>query len=316
MPGQRCAYCGHELEGSSGKCANCGATSQPAAEGGAPGASSLGGEPPPVGARVLGRWGDGLWYPGAVAAEKGPSRHVQFDDGDEAWLGASDLTVQDDPGDDGGGQLKEGARIQGQWADRNWYPGVLTERFGRVWQVKFDDGDRAWLDSSRLKVGQGRKSRFGLVLSIVFAIALLASAYYLFAGSWDEGVGYEETTSGPTVASAPSAALVPLQGEPPVGIRVLAPFDGRRFYFIGTVAAVNGSQVDVSFLDGDRRTIEAAELRQDTIAPGVVVSASSTREEGWFRALVIGADSTRIQVRFEDATEEWVPLSRVRVQAQ
>jgi hypothetical protein len=56
---------------------------------------------------------------------------------------AVDLTVREDAADDGGGKLVVGGRIQGQWWDRNWYPGVLTERFGRVWHVTFDDSDKA-----------------------------------------------------------------------------------------------------------------------------------------------------------------------------
>ena len=48
-------------------------------------------------------------------------------------------------------QLQTGMRVLGQWGDGFWYPATLGEQKGDVFQVAFDDGDRADLPRTRIR---------------------------------------------------------------------------------------------------------------------------------------------------------------------
>ena len=50
-----------------------------------------------IGARVMGLWSNGNWYPGTVSQARDrrgePQYFVQFDDGDTAWLSTQQIQV-------------------------------------------------------------------------------------------------------------------------------------------------------------------------------------------------------------------------------
>jgi len=50
---------------------------------------------PKVGDRVIGKWSNGLWYPGKIAEVKRHQFVVHFDDGDEDTLSMKDLKLED-----------------------------------------------------------------------------------------------------------------------------------------------------------------------------------------------------------------------------
>lgn len=89
---------------------------------------------PGVGQRVLGQWGDGLWYPGTIAGRNGDFAHVSFDDGDRADLPRSRIRPID---------WGVGTRLQCNWkSGGRYYPGTITRSNGLAVHISYDDGDQ------------------------------------------------------------------------------------------------------------------------------------------------------------------------------
>ena len=298
-----CPYCGQRLKPEDDKCPNCNAPVRPGeVESSSPQQTGAG-----KGARVIAKWGNGLWYPGTIDDERGASKHVTFDDGDEAWVGPRDITEESDPADDGGGKLAIGTNVMGLWENRQWYPGAIDERFGRVWRGRFNDGDEAWMGSERLKTGGGRKGwiLFGVVLGLALVGVVVVG---LVAPLFNE--------EGASTDSLPILPLVPLPNPPQPGTRVLAPFGQGAYYFVGNVRSIGADgQVEVLFLDGDQARVPAPTLRLDNIGPGTLVSARSSRGEGWYSGQVRAREADRAHVFFDDGDVEWVGIHHIRVPA-
>lgn len=111
-----------------------------------------------IGARVMGLWSNGSWYPGMVSQTRErrgePQYFVQFDDGDTAWLTADKIQVQSAPGAAAYGEAPTlGARVMGDWTENSWYPGYVCEANpnGTLFFVQFDDGDTKWLAPSKIR---------------------------------------------------------------------------------------------------------------------------------------------------------------------
>ncbi len=103
------------------------------------------------GPRAMARWTNGKWFQGVIDQERHGLVHIVFDDGDKMWTESELVARESDPPDDQGGRLQVGGKVKAQWSDGRWYAGVLDERFGRVWHVKYDDGDDGWLPASKIQ---------------------------------------------------------------------------------------------------------------------------------------------------------------------
>lgn len=85
------------------------------------------------GERVLGRWGDGHWYPATVDRRVGDELELRFDDGDVARLGPVQVRAID---------WREGTRLQCNWKNQGrYFPAILTGREGEHIEIAYDDGD-------------------------------------------------------------------------------------------------------------------------------------------------------------------------------
>lgn len=88
---------------------------------------------PPPGSRVLAQWGDGLWYPARVAASEGGRVSVNFDDGDVAAVGPSQVRPLD---------WQPGTRVECNWHNQGrYFPGKLAAIAADNIQIRYDDGD-------------------------------------------------------------------------------------------------------------------------------------------------------------------------------
>lgn len=102
-----------------------------------------------VGARVMGEWTPGNWYPGRIGRAE-PDRaqyYVEFDDGDRAWLTPERIATVLSPGDP---PPPVGTRVLGLWSNGHWYPGRIGDVRGSEAFVQFDDGDKAWLPPQKI----------------------------------------------------------------------------------------------------------------------------------------------------------------------
>lgn len=103
------------------------------------------------GPRAMARWNDGKWYQGVIDQERHGLAHLSFDDGDEMWTESDKVVRESDPADDQNGRLSVGAKVTARWSDGRWYGGVLDDRFGPIWHIKYDDGDEAWLTAAKIQ---------------------------------------------------------------------------------------------------------------------------------------------------------------------
>ena len=96
-----------------------------------------------AGDRVLGQWGDGLWYPARVQQVEDKNYHVAFDDGDVAVLRRSQLRDLD---------WKAGTRLQCNWQNRGrYYPGTIEDMKGETLVFRYDDGYKETITVSRCR---------------------------------------------------------------------------------------------------------------------------------------------------------------------
>ncbi|OQA30859.1 MAG: Caspase domain protein [Betaproteobacteria bacterium ADurb.Bin341] len=87
-----------------------------------------------TGARILGQWGDGRWYPATISSQNGDFFHVAFDDGDQANLPRTRIRGID---------WKLGTRVQCNWKGRGrYYTGTITVKEGNFVHISYDDGDQ------------------------------------------------------------------------------------------------------------------------------------------------------------------------------
>lgn len=96
-----------------------------------------------AGARVLGQWSDGLWYPARVATVSGDQYQVNFDDGDVATLGKGKIKKVD---------WQVGSRLQCNWKNAGkYYPGKIQSMDGERIHMSYDDGDQEKITISRCR---------------------------------------------------------------------------------------------------------------------------------------------------------------------
>jgi DNA-directed RNA polymerase subunit RPC12/RpoP len=104
------------------------------------------------GDRVLAHWPKEVswWYSGTVVETEGEGINVRFDDGNESWLSADQVTGID---------LVPGSRVAGRWKNGSlYYPGIVTEAKGEDVRIRYDDGDEEWTHVRSIRVDRGQPS--------------------------------------------------------------------------------------------------------------------------------------------------------------
>jgi len=87
-----------------------------------------------VGARVLGQWHDGLWYPATVRSVSGNELQLAFDDGDRRTASPSQVRPV---------EWNVGTRVQCNWKGRGrYYHGTIGRKDGDQVFINYDDGDK------------------------------------------------------------------------------------------------------------------------------------------------------------------------------
>jgi hypothetical protein len=93
-------------------------------------------------------------YPGTVSETYGKLALIDFDDGDHGWAEVAKLQPPGIPGPTptDSCSVRVGMKGQAPWSRTgNLYRGTVTEVYGKLAHVNFDDGDQGWALCSAIK---------------------------------------------------------------------------------------------------------------------------------------------------------------------
>lgn len=94
------------------------------------------------GDRVWAVWKESALFAGTVTQRLGREVHVQFDDGDEAWVMVEEVMPLD---------IIVGMFVMGRWRmGPQFYPGRITDTEGERIHVRYEDGDEEWTTAEAL----------------------------------------------------------------------------------------------------------------------------------------------------------------------
>jgi hypothetical protein len=218
--------------------------------------------PPRVGDVVWAQWRPNAWFHGKVDKVVPVGLHVTFDDGDQADLAVSLITVDVAPKQE---QVKVGTRVLATRAGKP-FPGAVSAIAGGKYTIQFDDAmtETVALADLRLLAVNLVADRTAKVGDVVWA--------QWRPNSWHHGMADKKTPLGLHVtfddgdkSDLPLCHIIvdraPKKEDVKVGSRVLAKFIGGRF-FPGTVTEVTADgQYAILFDDTDKLTVGLADLR-------------------------------------------------------
>jgi hypothetical protein len=94
------------------------------------------------GDRVWALWGDAALFPGTVSERRGGEAHIDFDDGDEAWVRLEQLMPL---------EFIVGMFVMARWRmGAEFYPGRIADTEGDRVLVHYEDGDEEWTTAAAL----------------------------------------------------------------------------------------------------------------------------------------------------------------------
>lgn len=94
------------------------------------------------GDRVWALWNDAALFPGTVSQRRRREAHVEFDDGDQAWVREEHLLPLD---------LIVGMFVMArQRMGPQYYPGAITDTEGDRVHIRYDDGTEEWTTAEAL----------------------------------------------------------------------------------------------------------------------------------------------------------------------
>jgi hypothetical protein len=223
-----------------------------------------------VGQRVLGRWPpDRMWYPGHIQDIANCRAVVKFDDGDTCLLPPRELHPH---------SLEVGSRVQARWKNGGqFYPGKIAEIHDDQIHIHYDDGDKEWTIPAMVRVerldSEQREWKKG---DRILACNPNDGLWYVAPIRSVKRKEFEVNFGGPVVALPPSQTA-------PLRLAAGAPVEARRqrgdTYYSGTLAQVNGTDIDIHYTDGhqERTTVDYLRLVNPADASGdprVSVAAS------------------------------------------
>lgn len=224
--------------------------------------------PDPVlmpGQRVVAEWQPGAWYPGAIDELRGNEFHVRFDDGGEGTyratqirLGTGEPPIADSP-------AGIGSRVDAQWTNGLWYPGLVAAVIGGELRIDFDDGDVSTLpvEKTRHRVPGGalvRRAQRATAPAVGATVLACSGPRSGWRSATVESVSSplvdvrfgddtRATITLPWVACLPDDANDPV--FPPDGAAILAEWVPGH-WFTGVMGRVIGSRGHVVYDDGTK----------------------------------------------------------------
>jgi hypothetical protein len=101
-----------------------------------------------AGDRVYGNWlNKGLYYAGKITRIEGDAIRIRYDDGDveDTTIAAIRMNL------DSPRMWQVGTRVMARWkADGFWYPAAIIDTKDGLWQVRYTDGVKEWLEAREI----------------------------------------------------------------------------------------------------------------------------------------------------------------------
>jgi len=110
-----------------------------------------------------------------------------------------------------------------------------------------------------------------------------------------------------------AAAPLPLMAEK-AGDRVMARQKGGSYWFAAKVEGVTGGDVSVSYLDGAKETLPAAQVSGSLLKVGTAVQCNFKGEGAYYNGWVTSLVGDKLGVSYNDGDKESTTLGRCRVQ--
>ncbi len=93
---------------------------------------------------------------------------------------------------------------------------------------------------------------------------------------------------------------------------VLARYKGGQFWFPGIIQAVNGERVTVAYDDGDRETLNLANVRPYNWAIGTRVECNFKGAGTWFPGVIASLSGGNVGIDYDDGDKERTKTGRCR----
>ncbi|GAB4192070.1 MAG: hypothetical protein OHK0022_06070 [Roseiflexaceae bacterium] len=215
-----------------------------------------------IGDRLLCNWSqDTFWYPATIRQIDGQRIYVAFDDGDEEWTSAEQITTLEVP---------IGTRVQCRWkGEKYFYRGTVTQSEGERIFVAYDDGDQEWTTASMLRIGSAVIGCWKLDDRVLCKWSKDRCWYpATIRDMYSAGVlvGFDDGDSEWTT----SRLLFDL--DVPTGLRVQCRWQGGPAFYTGTITQKEGAEIYVEYDDGDK---EWSNLTLIRIHPEIAQEAPS-----------------------------------------
>jgi hypothetical protein len=267
-----------------------------------PPAPRAGGRPPKVGDRVLASWMDGFFYPGRVRLIKASQCEIAFDDGDVAWVEASNVRAPD---------IRVGSQVfcRAQGGPAYW-PGKVRQQNGEKIQVEYDTGEKEWTTISMVRVqrplaGSGPPAQPAQAPPMAMGPAPFAPG-----GGFGGPATAIMTAAGQTMPGQPGPAVHDV-GDPVedsnwrTGDRVL----GRWFdlyWYPATILAIGVKGHHLLFDDGDQRVVDDLGLMPLLVEEGeeIFIRAKNQPQRIYSPGRVLRVQGETVDVELEDGTHE------------
>ncbi len=93
---------------------------------------------------------------------------------------------------------------------------------------------------------------------------------------------------------------------------VLARFKGGQFWFPGVIQAVSGDRITVAYDDGDRETLNVANVRPYTWAIGTRVECNFKGAGTWYPGVIASLAGGAVGINYDDGDKERTNTGRCR----
>lgn len=285
-----------------------------------------------IGERVRAPWSrSGALYAGIVAEVHGKLAKVDFDDGDQGWALCS-ATVPIAP-IASSGPVVVGTRVLAPWSRSGQrYPGTVSDLYGKLARIDFDDGGLGWADVTELRPRGNPLPKPTDTCSVAVGHRVAAPwsrSNRRYPGVVTEVHGklaridYDDGDRG----WAPCDSTRPIQpvghGPVAVGSRVMAPWSSAGQMYPGIVTELYGKLAHIDFDDGDRGWAEVMSLQpRGQVRPtppdrcgfgiGQPVMAPWSRGKQMAPARVRDVHGKLALVDFDDGNRGWALCGEMR----